>query len=463
MAVNAGARLDRLPISSFHWRILGLIGAGMFLDGFEVYLAGGVLGALVKSGWSDLSLNAQFLSATFAGMFIGSWLAGILGDRYGRRFSYQANLLVFGLASFAACLAPSMQWLIAARFVMGVGLGAEIVVGYVTMTEFVPPGQRGRWGAGLATITSSALFVSSLAGYALIPNVGWRPMFAIVGVGALVVWYLRKSMPESPRWLEAKGQTERAEQVMSAIEQEVTRTHVLPPVPAARPEIRQERSLAALFSPELLTRTITGSLILVTMNTALYGLIAWLPTFFVKQGVSVVTSLGFTTAMSLGGPIGSALGMYLSDKLGRKPSIIMFSASAMVLGLVYPHMIDPVAITAVGFGLVMSAYVLVAIAWSLYIPELFPTDIRMRGAGFCNTIGRLMTIVTPYGVVAVFSAYGVNGVVMVIGALLLMQIVVVALFGIETKLRPLEALAPENLGAKGPLGLAGGGRVRTVE
>ena len=97
LAVNAGARLDRLPASRFHYRILALIGGGMFLDAFEIYLQGAVLAALIGIGWSTPAQNANFLSATFAGMVIGAWLAGITGDRYGRRFSYQANLLIFGL------------------------------------------------------------------------------------------------------------------------------------------------------------------------------------------------------------------------------------------------------------------------------------------------------------------------------------------------------------------------------
>ena len=114
-----------------------------------------------------------------------------------------------------------MDWLIAIRFVMGVGLGAEIVVGYVTISEFVPPKSRGRWGTALALITSSALFVSTLAGRAIIPTYGWRWMFVLVGIGALIVWFLRRRMPESPRWLESKGHLERAEAVMSEIEREV--------------------------------------------------------------------------------------------------------------------------------------------------------------------------------------------------------------------------------------------------
>ena len=143
--VNAGARLDRLPISSFHHRIFWLIGAGMFFDGYDLYVGTTVLGAALQSGFSTLAKNAQFVSLTFLGMTIGSFIAGFLGDHYGRRFTYQFNLLVFGVASFAAAVSPDMDTLIWARFVIGLGLGAEIVVGYSTLTEFVPPRVRGRW------------------------------------------------------------------------------------------------------------------------------------------------------------------------------------------------------------------------------------------------------------------------------------------------------------------------------
>ncbi|GAH36454.1 unnamed protein product, partial [marine sediment metagenome] len=205
MGVNAGARLDRLPIGRFHWRILALIGAGMFLDAFDIYLAGGVLGAVLKEGWSTLELNAAFVSATFAGMTLGAWFSGILGDRFGRRFCYQLNLAIFGLGSIAAAFAPTMTALIAARLVIGIGLGAEIVIGYATLTEFVPAASRGRWIGLLAVITNFSLFASSMVGLWVIPTFGWRYMFGIVGVLAMVVWVMRKSMPESPRWLASKG------------------------------------------------------------------------------------------------------------------------------------------------------------------------------------------------------------------------------------------------------------------
>ena len=137
--VNAGARLDRLPISSFHYRIFWLVGAGMFFDGYDLYVAGSVLAAAIQSKFSTLPQNLQFISLTFVGMTIGALVTGFLGDRFGRRFTYQINLLIFGLASLAAAFAQDMNQLIVCRFVQGLGLGAEIVVGYSTLTEFVPP------------------------------------------------------------------------------------------------------------------------------------------------------------------------------------------------------------------------------------------------------------------------------------------------------------------------------------
>ena len=441
-ATNAGARLDRLPVCGFHKRMLGLVAGGMFLDAFEIYLAAGVLSALLKSGWSDLQGNAQFVSFTFAGMVLGAWLAGVLGDRFGRRFSYQANLLIFGLASLAGACAPSMTWLVAARFVMGLGMGAEIVVGYVTVSELVPPAVRGRWGAALAALTNLGLFVSALLNYLIIPRFGWRWMFVIVGVGALVVWYLRKAMPESPRWLEAKGRLAEAEQVLSSIEAEAAKVGTLPPVAPVPAVADRQRSFLALFSPELIARTIVGSVILVVLNTVIYGFIAWIPSFMAKSGMSVVSSLGFATLMSFGGPVGALIGMVAGDRLGRKRGIMFFSALALVLGAIYPHAHTPAVIAAVGFGVVTSIYVLVTFAWALYVPELFPTDLRMRGAGFCNTLGRMATVVTPYLIVYLHNRYQVQGVVMVMLALLAVQIVVVGWFGIETRGRSLEEIAP---------------------
>jgi putative MFS transporter len=440
---NAGGRLDRLPVSKFHYRMLGLIGGGMFLDAFDIYLQAGVLAALLAAGWSTPALNATFVSVTFAGMVVGAWFAGVAGDRYGRRFSYQFNLLLFGLASLAGAAMPSMNWLIATRFVMGIGMGAEIVVGYVAITELLPPAQRGRWASALAVITNSSLFASALVARAVIPNFGWRWMFVLVGVGALIVWVLRKNMPESPRWLETQGRIPEADAVLQRIEAEVTRTtgQPLPPAELIDPGPQGQAPLRLLFSKGIVSRTITGSVILIALNSALYGFLAFLPSFMVRQGVAIAASLNYATIMSLGGPVGALLGMALADRMGRKSCILVFSLVSIATGITYPLLTDPTLVTIDGFLMVSSLYVQVAVAWSIYVPELFPTAIRMRGAGFCNTLGRGFTIIAPQIGALLYSVAGLPGIVGYVVGLLVLQVVVVMILGIETKGRSLEALS----------------------
>jgi putative MFS transporter len=438
--VNAGARLDRLSISSFHRRILWLIGIGMFFDGFDIYVAGAVLGATLKSGFSTMGQNAQFVSVTFLGMMLGAFFTGFLGDRYGRRFTYQANLAIFGVASIASAFAPSMPVLILLRFAMGAGLGAENVVGYATMTEFVPPQSRGKWLGIVSVFVVSGLPVTGLLGTLLIPHFGWRIMFVLGGVGAMVVWYLRKALPESPRWLESIGREEEADAILRNIEMEVStqRGPLRDPLPA--PPAQHSRSIGSLVNPVLLPRMIVGGVTLIVVNTLIFGFVTWLPTFFVQQGRSIVSSLGYSLIISLGAPLGTALGAFTADSWGRKPTIIGASVATIVVGSVYPFVDNPAILLTVGFFLMIPIYVLVAVLFAIYIPELFPTEVRMRAAGICNTFGRGATILTPFIVVALFRTYRVMGVVGFMIALLIVQIFVVLKFGVEPRKKRLEEL-----------------------
>jgi MFS transporter, putative metabolite:H+ symporter len=441
-SVNAGSRLDRLPVGPFHRRIMLLIGIGMFFDGFDIYLAGGVLGVTLKTGFSTLQQNAVFVSATFVGMMLGSFATGFLGDRYGRRFTYQFNLLMFGLASLAAAASPNMTFLIACRFIMGVGLGAENVVGYSTMTEFVPARSRGKWLGFTTVCVVTGLPIALLLASVIIPAFGWRAMFVLGGIGALIVWYMRKSLPESPRWLEATGRLQEAEALMQAIEKEASQGQPLP-APAAASTAVISSDVATLFAPPLLSRMIVGSICLITINTLLYGFVTWLPVFFIKQGLSIATSFGYSLLMALGAPVGSAIGALTADHWGRKPTIIGASLISVVLGVIYPMISDPVLLPAIGFALTVPIYVLVALLFGVYIPELFPTEVRLRASGIVNTLGRGATIVTPFMVVALFEARGISGVMALMIGLLVVQIVAVWAFGIEPRNRSLEDLKGE--------------------
>lgn len=440
MTVNAAGRLDRLPLSSFHRRIMLLIGTGMFFDGFDIYVAATVLGATLQSGFSTMAQNAQFMSLTFVGMMLGSFLTGFLGDRYGRRFTYQANLAIFGAACVASAFAPSMRVLTWLRFIMGIGLGAENVVGYSTLTEFVPPWARGKWLGMLNFIVVSGLPAAALLGRFIIPHFSWRVMFALGGTGALVVWYLRKSLPESPRWLESVGRAEQAEILLQSIEREVSEKHGPLPSPQPPAPVSHSWTFESLFHGTLLPRMIVGITTLIVMNTLIFGFVTWLPSFFVQEGLGIARSFNYSLVMSLGAPIGSAIGAFTADFWGRRPTIIAASSISIVLGGIYPFIKAPNELMLVGFLLMISIYILVSLLFAIYVPELFPTEVRLRAAGICNTFGRGATIVTPFVAVALFHAYGMGGVLRLMLVLLVLQIVVVLLFGVEPKMRRLEEL-----------------------
>ena len=412
----------------------------MFFDGFDIYVAGAVLGATLKSGFSTMGQNAEFVSVTFLGMMLGAFFTGFLGDRYGRRFTYQANLAIFGLASIAAAFSPSMLVLILLRFVMGVGLGAENVVGYATMTEFVPPQARGKWLGIVSVFVVSGLPVTGLLGTILIPHFGWRIMFVLGGLGAMVVWYLRKALPESPRWLESVGRTEEADAILRAIEREVSIHHTPLPEPVPAVSKIHSRELGSLLNPVLLPRMIVGATTLIAVNTLIFGFVTWLPTFFVQEGLSIASSLSYSLIISLGAPLGTALGAFTADSWGRRPTIIGASLLTIFIGSVYPFVKDPAVLLIVGFLLMIPIYVLVAVLFAIYIPELFPTEVRMRAAGICNTFGRGATILTPFIVVALFRSYRVKGALGFLIALLIVQIFVVLRYGVEPKKRRLEEI-----------------------
>ena len=441
-AVNAGARLDRLPVSSFHYRIFWLVGAGMFFDGYDLYIAAGVLASLLQTKFSTIPQNLQFISLTFVGMTLGALITGFVGDRMGRRFTYQINLLIFGLSSLAAAFAQDMTQLIACRFVQGLGLGAEIVVGYSTLTEFVPPKTRGRWLSMMAFLVVAGFPATALLGWLIIPAFGWRPMFVIAGVGSLVVWYLRKNLPESPRWLESQGRTEEAEALMQSIETESAHGAALPPVvvPAAVAQV----TAMDMLKPPLLQRLLVGCWVLITINTLIFGFVLFLPQFFLRQGLTIVNSLAYTLVLSVGSVVGCAVGAYLSDAIGRRVSIIGASVVTIVTGYIYARFHagdDPAIVLSVGFILIVAIYIQTAILFGVYTPELFPTEIRLRANGICNTLGRGATVISPFIVGALMASYQLPGVVWLMIGLVVIQIVVVWAWGVEPRNRGLEDVA----------------------
>jgi MFS transporter, putative metabolite:H+ symporter len=433
-AISVGARLDRLPVTRLHRKVFNLIGVGMFFEGFDIYIAASVLGATYKTGFSTLEQNGLFISMTFVGMTLGALLTGFLGDRYGRQFTYQLNLLVFGAASLASAVAPNMTTLIMLRFLMGLGLGAEVVVGYSMMAEFFPARIRGRWSGMMCTLVTAGLPVSAFLAWLLVPNFGWRVMFVLGAVGSAVAWFLRRELPESPRWLVVMGRDAEADAIVSKFEREAGFTSTDLPL---APEPIVPHATGDLFQSPFLASLIVGCVSLMVANALIQGFVVWLPTFFVGQGESIARSTGFALLMSLGGPIGSALGALAADYLGRKLTIVAASCLAVVLSVAFVLSGTSPVMPIIGFLLTIPIYLLVAVLFAVYIPELFPTALRLRGVGICNAVGRSASIIVPLLIGPLFANLGMLGVLTAMSSALLVMCVVVVALGTETRAQKL--------------------------
>ncbi|WP_100488521.1 MFS transporter [Sporolactobacillus pectinivorans] len=451
-----GARLDRLPISKWHRRLFWLIGMGLLIDGFDNYISGIVLAQLVKTGWSNNYYNAAFSSATLAGLFIGSILAGFVGDRFGRKVAYQFNLLLFGVASILAALSTSMMILIFLRGVIGIGLGAEIVVGFSTFTEFLPSKARGKWIATLSLVGNCAPPVATLIGYfvmpALGPDIGWRAMFVIAGIAALLVWLARRNMPESPRWYASRGYSNKADQILSVVEKEIESdkgVQLPPAVDQYQGQEKQKIAFSMLFKKPLLKRTILGISVLIGMNISLYTITTWIPTLFIKQGITITSSLLMTTLILFGAPLGVFVATRIIDKFPRKWLGVILLCMIALLGYCYSVQTSPISIVIFGFFLISFLYIYVCFASAVYVPELWPTEIRLRGTGFCTAIGRAVAIFTPYGVAWILTDYGEMQVFLAIGILMILVAVVIASIGIETKQKSIEEISYEAYSEEG--------------
>ncbi|WP_406020664.1 MFS transporter [Nocardioides sp. NBC_00850] len=445
--MNASQRLDNLPIGKFHRRLVVLVGLGMFFDSFDNTLSSAVLASMLPIGFSTLELNSLFLSVTFAGLAVGAAFAGWLSDRVGRGFAFQFNLALFGVLALLAAMAPSMEILIVLRGIMSIGMGAEYVICYGMITEFIPRGHRGRYLGVLGIFAGLGVSMSSLLGWVVIPEFTWRGMFVIGGVGALVAWWLRRGMPESPSWLESRGRYEEAETAIQRIEREAG---VL--TPAGNPtsvdqhvQPEDEKAewvpITVLFSRPVIRRTLMALILTVTCLFGSYSITGWMPTFFVEQGMTVSKSLGFNAAIMSGYVAGPLLCAFIVDGVGRRRSIVMFGTLAALFAAIYPFMSDPRLVIGVGFVLVAMVASFLTLGLGT-CPEYFPTAFRFRGGGLAQVVGRVGLIVSPFIVLGLFSNFGVVGVILAVSGMYLAVTALNAFAGVDTSAEALEEIAP---------------------
>ncbi|MFS1017973.1 MFS transporter [Enterococcus casseliflavus] len=444
--IQAGKKLDQLPISKWHWQTFFLIGFGLQINGFLNSSGSSILADLVDRGWSNNYFNAMFSSAMMAGFFLGSLLGGMLGDKYGRKKAYQASILCFSLFSLLAALSINMWFLIFCRGAMGVGMGAGIVVGYASFTEFLPAKVRGSWSARLSLIGNFSPLIAAMVSFLVIPTFGWRWVFIIGGVASIIsLIFVSVYLDESPRWCFENGQSDQGEQiinkVISKIEKEKDISFSFDQGSKNVCEHDQQKiPFKAFFKGDLGVRTIIASTVLIAMNISLYTITVWIPTIFVNSGIDISRSLLMTTLIMIGAPLGVFASTLLMDKFPRKWFGVVLISLIAILGYVYSVQTEESRIIVLGSVLIFVLYIFNSFSSAVYAPEIWPTKVKMRGAGISNSIGRIVAIVTPFVIAWLLTNYGVQAVFIVLGCTLGLCALILALFGIETRKKSIEEI-----------------------
>ncbi|MBU3215575.1 MFS transporter [Clostridium estertheticum] len=444
---NCGARLDRLPNSKWHLSIFSIVAFSLLVC-WSNAIGGLVLAQLKELGWTNNNISAIFTSLTVAGMFFGALLGGIIGDKIGRRKSVLTFEIIHIIAMIIGSFSPNMTFLIVCRFFMGVGLGALLVTLFAGFTEYMPGRNRGTWSSRVSFIGNWSYPICSLIAMSITPliaaNMNWRVQFlvpAILSIIATVIAY--KKFPESPRWLEVQGRYKEAEKIMSEIEMLVehqTGKKLEPVTDVSADKKENVIPYSALFKGELLKRVILGSSVLIAMNVVQYTLINWLPTIFMSQGINLKNSIVLNTMSMFGAPFGIFIAVLVIDKIPRKVMGVGLLLMIAVLGYVYSLQTSMVMITLMGFCLITFVYMFVCYASAVYVPEIWPTEAKLRGSGLANAVGRISGIVAPFAVAYLLDKQGVKGVFVLLGSVAVIVAIVIATIGIETRGASVEAI-----------------------
>ncbi|MGH3435183.1 MAG: MFS transporter [Sciscionella sp.] len=437
------ARLDRLPISRFHRRVMLALAFAFFFELADLDTFAFAAPGIRKYLGIDVNQIALITAAGFLGMFLGASIGGWLADRVGRRRAIVWSVIWYSIFSLLNAATYDVPTMLAARLLTGVGLSALTVIAITYLSETMPYHRRGRiqaatLGFGLIGIPAVAFLAR---GVVPLGSWGWRVvfLFGALGVFGLVVM---SRLPESPRWLLNHGRVEDAERTLVAIEEETRGVEgELPPVPAVPEHYGKERQvgLGDLFGPRLAGRTVLLWIVWIFQTLGFYGFVSFVPTLLAAHGFSLVHSLTFSAITTVGAVPGAFFAWLLSDRFGRKHSLWAVSLIIAACGLLYGAGFTNATIALFGFLVGFFIQTFAALLYA-YTPELYPTSIRNGGSGFAYGVGRLANIAGPFIVAALFGTYGYIWVFVYIAACWLIVALVVGLWGASTARRELEDL-----------------------
>jgi MFS transporter, putative metabolite:H+ symporter len=454
-AAEITARLDRLPMTRHMWMLVLLISLGGWFDTYAIFLTGSIApGMFADKIFTPTTVSffgftglASFIAALFTGLFIGTMFFTQAADRFGRRTVFTYSLVWYCVATLVMAFQYTPGGINLWRMIAGIGIGVELVTVDTFISELVPKRARGKTFAIQQSIGFIPVPVVALLAWVLNPLTpfglsGWRWVVIIGSVGAIIVWFVRLKLPESPRWLAQQGRLDEANRVMAAIEAKVA-AEAGSVLPAPEPPVAEDPrkgTLAEIFNRTYRSRTIMLSVANFFQTIGFYGFANWVPTLLIAKGIHVSQTLEYSFIIAFAYPLFPLLSSLFADRIERKWQVCLSCIGIAVFGIAFSFQAEAVPLIIIGtLQTMMNAWLSFSI--HNYQSELFPTRVRARAVGFVYAWSRFSAIFTGFIIAATLQRFGVPGVFMFVAGAMAVVVLSIAVFGPRTNHRSLEEIS----------------------